>query len=68
YLLDANGDTRGVGNGGQLEAAFGGQSALGQAFNRPSLTHAVIVMLCWAAVFLAGSFWAFWRQDLEYQG
>ena len=68
YLLDANGDTLGLANGGQMEAMFGGESAFGQAFNRPSLTHAVVVMLCWTAVFLAASFWAFRRQDLEYQG
>lgn len=68
YLLDANGDTLGIANGGQLEAMFGGESALGQAFNRPTLTHAVTVMLCWAVVFLAASFWTFRRQDLEYQG
>ncbi len=68
YMLDTNADTLGLANGGQLEAMFGSQSAIGQAFNRPSLWHAATVLLCWAAVFLVVSFWTFHRQDLEYQG
>lgn len=68
YLLDANADTLGLASGGQIETMFGSGSALGQAFGRPGLWHAAVVLLCWTAVFLAASFWAFRRQDLEYQG
>lgn len=68
YMLDANADTLGVASGGQMETMFGSESALGQAFGRPSLWHAAVVLSCWAAVFLVASFWAFRRQDLEYQG
>lgn len=68
YMLDTNADTLGVASGGQMEAMFGSESAIGQAFERPSLWHAAIVLSCWATVFLVASFWAFRRQDLEYQG
>ncbi|TAK76760.1 MAG: ABC transporter permease [Dehalococcoidia bacterium] len=68
FFLDANADTLGVASGGQLGEMFGSGSAFGQAFERPSVPHAIVVLLCWTAVFLGGSFWAFHRQDLEYQG
>jgi ABC-type transport system involved in multi-copper enzyme maturation permease subunit len=68
YMIDTNADTLGLASGGQLEVMFGSESAIGQAFNRPSLWHAAIVLLCWAAAFLVASFWTFRRQDLEYQG
>ncbi len=68
YMLDTNGDTIALANGGQLEQAFGAGSTLGTIVDRPSVEHAVIVLLVWTLVFLAGAFLGFHRQDLEYQG
>jgi len=37
-------------------------------FDRPSVTHAVVVLLTWTALFLSGAFGVFQRQDLGYEG
>lgn len=68
YMLDTNGDTLGTPTGGELGGLIGSTSAIGQAFERPTITHATVVMLCWAVVLFATAFWSFRRQDLEYQG
>jgi len=68
YMLDQNGDTLALAAGGPFESVMGQGSALADMVNRPSLWHATIVLLAWATLFLVGSFWAFRRQDLEYQG
>lgn len=68
YLLDTNGDTLALSNGGQLGELLGGDSPLAAAVNRPSVRHAVTVLLCWATAFIATSFWVLRRQDLGYEG
>lgn len=69
YMLDANADALALATGGRFEEMLGSDSAaLIERFGRPSVEHAAIVLLCWATVFLAASFWTFRRQDLEYQG
>lgn len=68
YMLDTNADTLTLANGGQVERMFGSGSAFGSVIQRPGVWHAAVVLLCWAAVFLLTAFWAFRRQDLEYQG
>lgn len=69
FMLDQNGDNLALTEAGPFGQVAGGQgSALEDLFDRPSVEHSIIVLLVWTAVFLALSFWAFRRQDLEYQG
>ena len=68
YMLDTNGDTLAIAGGGAFGELFGGDSPLAQAIERPSVRHAVTVLLCWATAFVATSFWVLRKQDLGYEG
>lgn len=68
FMLDANGDTLAIANGGQFGEMFGADSPFAAALDRPSVRRAVITLLCWAAAFIATSFWVLRRQDLGYEG
>ena len=67
YMLDTNGDTLALTDGGAISDLYG-SSGFSETFQRPSVEHAVIVLLCWAFAFIAASYWALSRQDLPYEG
>jgi len=68
YMLDTNADTLALAESGQFGQLFGGDGAMSAVFDRPSVTHAVVVLLTWTALLLSGAFWGFQRQDLGYEG
>jgi ABC-type transport system involved in multi-copper enzyme maturation permease subunit len=67
YMIDTNGDTLALSDGGVLSDLYG-SSGFSETVERPSVQHAVIVLLCWASAFVAASYWALFRQDLPYEG
>ena len=66
YMLDQNGDNLALASGGLGD--FMASSPVQAAMEMPSLQHSVIVLLFWAAFFLGAAFFAFHRQDLDFQG
>jgi ABC-type transport system involved in multi-copper enzyme maturation permease subunit len=68
YMLDQNADTLALVGGGPFDSVVGQGSPLGGVIDRPGVWHAVTVLALWTTLFLVTSFWAFRRQDLEYQG
>ncbi|MPZ50566.1 MAG: hypothetical protein GEU75_14930 [Dehalococcoidia bacterium] len=67
YTLDANADSLALVEGGVLSDLYG-QSGFGEAIQRPSVEHAVIVLLFWAFAFISATYWCLSRQDLPYEG
>jgi hypothetical protein len=67
YTLDANADSLALVEGGILSDLYG-QSGFGEAIDQPSVEHAVIVLLLWAVVLIAATYWSLSRQDLPYEG
>jgi hypothetical protein len=67
YTLDANADTLALVESGVLSDLYG-QSGFGEAIQRPSVEHAVIVLLFWAFAFITATYWCLSRQDLPYEG
>lgn len=67
YTLDKNADWLAIAGGGEFGELFG-ETASRAGLDQPTVLHAVVVLLAWAAAFVTASFWILHRQDLSYEG